>query len=71
MISSSSSTVLLFAGLMLTGEFTSLDETTKVSEVAAIAVFLADGPEFIGSERRTEPRDPTRKLKLPIVRSIS
>jgi hypothetical protein len=26
---------------------------------------------LIGSERRTEPRDPTRKLKLPIVRSTS
>jgi hypothetical protein len=47
MISSSSSTVLPFVGFMLIGEFTSLDEPTKVSEVAAIAVFSADGPEFI------------------------
>jgi hypothetical protein len=39
MISSSSSTVLPFAGLMLTGEFTSLDEPTDISEVATIAVF--------------------------------
>jgi hypothetical protein len=71
MISSSSSTVLPFVGLMLTGEFTSLDEPTDVSGVATIAVFPADGPDFIGSERRTEHRDPTQKLRLPIVRSIS
>jgi hypothetical protein len=63
--------MLPFVGLMLTGKFTLLDEPTEDSEVVAIAVFPADGPEFIGSERRTEPRDPTRKLKLPIVRSIS
>jgi hypothetical protein len=59
--------VLPFAGLMLIGEFTSLDEPTDVSDVAAIAIFPADRPEFTGSERRIEPRDPTRKLKLPIV----
>jgi hypothetical protein len=61
MILSSSSIVFLFPfiGLMLTGESTSLDEPTKVFEVAAIAVFPVDGFEFIGSERRTEPRDPT------------
>jgi excinuclease UvrABC helicase subunit UvrB len=51
---------LLFIGLMLTGEFTLLDETTEVSEVTAIAVFLADRPKFIRSERRTELRDPTQ-----------
>jgi hypothetical protein len=33
MISSSSSTMLPFVSLMLTGEFTSLDEPTDVSEV--------------------------------------
>jgi hypothetical protein len=33
---------LLFVDLMLTGKFTSLDEPTKVSEVAAIAVFPSD-----------------------------
>jgi hypothetical protein len=43
----------------------------KVSDVAAAAVFPADRPEGIGSERRREPRDPTQKLKLPIIRSIS
>jgi hypothetical protein len=34
MILSSSSTVLSFVGLMLTGEFTLLDEPTDVSGVA-------------------------------------
>jgi hypothetical protein len=62
---------LLFVVFVLTGEFTSLDEPTDVSEVAAIAVFPANEPEFVGSESRIEPRDPTRNLKLPIVRSIS
>jgi hypothetical protein len=56
---------------MLTGEFTSLDEPTKVSVVATIVVVPADEPDFIGSERRIEPRDLTQKLKLPIIRSIS
>jgi hypothetical protein len=60
-----------FIGYLLTSEFTLLDEPTKVSEVAAITVFLTDGPEFIGSKRQIEPRDSTRKFKLPIVRSIS
>jgi hypothetical protein len=46
MISSSSLIVfpLLFVGLMLTGEFTLLDEPTKVSKVAAIAACPADEP---------------------------
>jgi hypothetical protein len=57
---------------VLTGEFTSLDEPTDVSKVATIiVVFPVEIPEFTGSERRIKPRDPTRKLKLPIVRSIS
>jgi hypothetical protein len=46
MILASSSTVLPFAGLILTGEFTSLHEPTDVSGVAMIAVFHADGPDF-------------------------
>jgi hypothetical protein len=62
---------LLFAGFVLTGEFTLLDDPTDVSEVIVIAGFPADGPEFIGFERWIEPRDPMRKLKLLIVRSIS
>jgi hypothetical protein len=57
--------------LKLTGEFTSLEEPIDDYDLAANAVFSADGPEFIGSERRVQPRDPTRKLRLPIVKSIS
>jgi hypothetical protein len=56
--------------LMLTGEFTSLEEPTDAFEVAAAVVFLV-APKFTGSERRTELRDPTQQLKLPIVISIS
>jgi hypothetical protein len=56
---------------MLNSEFTSLDEPIEVPDVAAAVVFPADGPEDIRSERRIEPKDPTQKLKLPIVRSIS
>jgi hypothetical protein len=58
MILSSSSTVssIFSVGLKLTGEFTSLEEPTYDSELAADAVFPADGPEFIESERRIEPR---------------
>jgi hypothetical protein len=41
MISLSSLTVLPFVGLMLTGEFASLDEPTDVFDAATIAVFLA------------------------------
>jgi hypothetical protein len=44
MISLSSSTVLPFVDLMLTGEFALLDEPTEVSEVATIVVFPTDGP---------------------------
>jgi hypothetical protein len=59
MISSNSSIVLPFVSLSLAGEFISLDEPIDVSGVAAIAVFPANRPDFIGSERRTAPRDPT------------
>jgi hypothetical protein len=55
----------------LIGEFTSLEEPIDDSDIAAVAVFPADGPDFVGSERRIEPREPTRKFRLPIVRSIS
>jgi hypothetical protein len=48
-----------------------LDETTEVLDVVACAVLPAYGPEEIGFERRREPKDPTQKLKLPIIRSIS
>jgi hypothetical protein len=55
----------------LTGEFTSLEEPTDDSDIAIVAVLHADGSNFIGSERRIDPKEPTRKLRLPIVRSIS
>jgi hypothetical protein len=36
-----------------------------------VAVFLADESDFIESKRRIEPKEPMRKFRLPIVRSIS
>jgi hypothetical protein len=58
-------------GVKLTGEFTSLEEPTDDSDIATDAVFSADGPDFVGSERRVVPKDPTQKFRLPIVNSIS
>jgi hypothetical protein len=55
----------------LTGEFTSLEEPTDYSDTVIVLVFLADGSSFAGSERRIEPKDLTRKFRLPIVKSIS
>jgi hypothetical protein len=55
----------------LTGEFISLEEPTDDSDIAIVAVFSADGSDFVGSERRIDPKEPTLKLRLPIVRSIS
>jgi hypothetical protein len=55
----------------LTGEFTSLEEPTNDSDIASVLVPLADGSGFAGSERRIEPEDPTRKFRLPIIKSIS
>jgi hypothetical protein len=43
----------------LTGEFTSLEEPTDDSDIAIVAVLLADGSDFVESERRIEPKDPT------------
>jgi hypothetical protein len=60
---------LLSVGLMLIGEFASLEEPKEFSEVAA--GLLTNGPEGIGSKRRRVPRDQMQKLKLLIVRSIS
>jgi hypothetical protein len=48
-----------------------LEEPTDDSDLAVDTVFPADGPEFVGSERRIVPREPMRKLRLQIVRSIS
>jgi hypothetical protein len=55
----------------LTGEFTSLEDPTDDSDIAIVAIFLADGSDFVKSERRIEPKEPTQKFRLPIVRSIS
>jgi hypothetical protein len=55
----------------LIGEFISLEEPTYESDVAIVAVFSADGPDFVGSERRIDPKEPTQKLRLLIVRYIS
>jgi hypothetical protein len=57
--------------MKLTGEFTLLEEPTDDSDTAIVAVFPADGSDFVGSERQIEPKEPTRKFRLPIVRSIS
>jgi hypothetical protein len=55
----------------LTGEFTSLEEPTDDSDIAIVTVLLADGSDFVKSERRIEPKDLTRKFRLSIIRSIS
>jgi hypothetical protein len=64
---------LLFFSIVakLTGEFTSLEEPTDDSGIAIVAVFPADRSDFVESGRRVEPKEPTRKFRLPIVRSIS
>jgi hypothetical protein len=55
----------------LTGEFTSLEEPTDDPDAVILSVLLADGPDFVVSERRVEPEGPMQKLKLPNVNSIS
>jgi hypothetical protein len=61
MISSSSSTgfSIFPVDAKLTGEFTSLEEPTDDSDLAEDAVYPADRPKFIKSERRIDPREPT------------
>jgi hypothetical protein len=71
MISLSPSAVFPSVGLTLTGEFASLDDPTDGSGIAVVVLSLIDGPNFVGSKRRVEPRDPTRKLKLSILKFIS
>jgi hypothetical protein len=70
MILSSSSTVFLFVGLVLTDKFALVDEPTDASRFAVIVVSLADGPDSVRSERRVETGVPTCKLKLSIVRFV-
>jgi hypothetical protein len=53
----------------LTGEFASLEEPIDDSDIAIVLASLADGSGFTGSKRRIEPKDPTRKFRLLIVRS--
>jgi hypothetical protein len=55
----------------LTGKFNSLEEPSDDSDIVSVLDLVADGPGFAGSERRIEPSDPTRKFRLPIVKSIS
>jgi hypothetical protein len=71
MVSSPSAIFPSSGSVKLTGEFTSLEEPSHFSDIATVLDSLADGPGFAGSERRIEPKDPMRKFKLPIVRSIS
>jgi hypothetical protein len=59
------------AVVKLTSEFTSLEEPTDDPDTVIVLALLADGSGFAGSERRVEPEDPMRKLRLPIVNSIS
>jgi hypothetical protein len=54
----------------LTGEFISLEEPIDDSDTAIVVVLSANGSDFDGSERRIDPMEPTRKLRLSIVMSI-
>jgi hypothetical protein len=55
----------------LTYKFTLLEEPTDDFDIAAVMVFPADGLDFAGSDRQIEPKEPTRKFRLPNIRSIS
>jgi hypothetical protein len=66
-----SSSVVFFVDLMLTDEFASLDEPPDASRVVVFALSCTDGSGSIESERQVEPRGPTRKLRLPIVRFVA
>jgi hypothetical protein len=72
MVSSSSSifSSIFSVGVKLTGEFISLEEPIDDSDTAIVVVLSADGSDFDGSERRIDPMEPTRKLRLSIIRSI-
>jgi hypothetical protein len=50
--------LFLSVGLMLTDEFTLLDELTEVRDVATAAVFPTDGPKI--SDRKGEENLETR-----------
>jgi hypothetical protein len=55
----------------LTGEFTSLEEPIDDPDHVILSVLLANGTDFVGSERRVEPEGLMYKLRLPNVNSIS
>jgi hypothetical protein len=58
----SSSSLILSSMLVvvkLTGEFTSLEEPADDYDTAIVAVFPADGFDFIGSKRGIECKEPT------------
>jgi hypothetical protein len=55
----------------LTGEFTSLEEPSNDYAVVSVLDLLANGPDFIGSEKRIEPNYLMRKFRLPNAISIS
>jgi hypothetical protein len=73
MVSSSSSIFPSIFSIVakLTGEFALLEEPTDYSVIAIVLVFSVDGSDFVESERRVEPKEPTRNFRLPIVKSIS
>jgi hypothetical protein len=63
-VSHESSSSLIFSSLFsivakLIGEFASLEEPTDDSDIAIVTVFSADGSDFVESERRVEPKEPT------------
>jgi hypothetical protein len=43
----------------LTDEFTSLEEPTDDYDMAIVVVISIDGSDFIESERRIDPKEPT------------
>jgi hypothetical protein len=45
--------------VILTGEFTSLEEPTDDPDIVILSALLVDRPDFTGSERRVEPEGPT------------
>jgi hypothetical protein len=57
--------------VILTDEFTSLEEPTDDPDAVILSVLLADGTDFVGSKKRVEPKGPMWKLRLPNVSSIS
>jgi hypothetical protein len=56
--SSSNFSCRFYVAAKLTGEFASLEEPIDDPDVVILSVLLADGTEFIGSERRVEPEGP-------------